>query len=118
YGDANDHNVLVSNSWPPPRKVVGVIDFGDMHHGLTVSEPAIAAAYAILGQEEPLPAAAAMVAGYHRAFPLDDLELRVLYALIGSRLAVSVTNSVHRKTINLADPYLNVSEQPAWEELQ
>jgi hydroxylysine kinase len=26
YGDANDHNVLVSDPWPQPRKVVGVID--------------------------------------------------------------------------------------------
>src|SRR5438552_4894557 len=118
YGDANDHNVLVSNPWPPPRKVVGVIDFGDMHHGLTVSEPAIAAAYAMLGREEPLPAAAAIVAGYHRAFPLDDLELRVLYALIGARLAVSVTNSAHRKTIKPDDPYVTVSEAPAWEALE
>src|SRR6266568_3346398 len=54
YGDANDHNVLVSEPWPQPRRVAGVIDFGDMHHGLTVSEPAIAAAYAILGKENPL----------------------------------------------------------------
>ncbi len=118
YGDANDHNVLVSNPWPPPRKVVGVIDFGDMHHGLTVSEPAIAAAYAMLGKEEPLPAAAAIVAGYHRAYPLDDLELRVLYALIGARLAVSVTNSAYRKTIKPDDPYVTVSEAPAWEALE
>ncbi len=39
YGDANDYNVLVSDPWPQPRKIVGVIDFGDMHHGLTASEP-------------------------------------------------------------------------------
>src|SRR5712692_2165783 len=45
YGDANDYNVLVNDPWPPPRKVVGVIDFGDMHHGITASEAAIAAAY-------------------------------------------------------------------------
>ncbi len=57
YGDANDYNVLVSQPWPQPRKVVSVIDFGDMHHGLTVSEVAIAAAYAILGKEDPLSAA-------------------------------------------------------------
>src|SRR5258707_523132 len=95
YGDANDYNVLVSDPWPQPRKVVGVIDFGDVHYGLTVSEPAIAAAYAILGKENPLEAAAAIVAGYHGAFPLDEAESSVLYALIGARLAVSVTNSAH-----------------------
>src|SRR5216684_1724608 len=118
YGDANDHNVLVSDPWPQPRKVVGVIDFGDMHHGIIASEAAIAAAYAILGQEDPLQAAAAIVAGYHGAFPLDKVELSVLYALIGARLAVSVTNSAHRKTLKPDDPYVTVSEAPAWDSLE
>src|SRR3984957_17733700 len=83
YGDANDYNVLVGEALPLPRKVASVIDFGDMHESVTVSEVAIAAAYAILGKENPLRAAAEVVAGYHRAFPLMDEELRVLYALIG-----------------------------------
>src|SRR5713226_3765478 len=117
YGDANDHNVLVSDPWPQPRKVAGVIDFGDIHHGFTASEPAIAAAYAILGKEDPLQAAAAVVAGYHGAFPLDKVELSVLYALIGARLAVSVTNSAHRKTIKPDDSYVTVSETAAWQAL-
>src|SRR5260370_20012035 len=65
YGDATDYNVLVADPWPQPRKVVGVIDFGDMHHGLTAAEAAIAAAYGILGKEHPLEAATAIVAGYH-----------------------------------------------------
>ncbi len=118
YGDANDHNVLVSDPWPQPRKVVSVIDYGDMHHGLTVSEPAIAAAYAILGNPNPLQAAASLVTGYHQAFPLDELELSVLFALIGARLAVSVTNSAHRKTVKPDDSYVTVSEAPAWEALE
>src|SRR6266852_5258743 len=118
YGDANDHNVLVSDPWPQPRKVAGVIDFGDIHHGLTASEPAIAAAYGILGKEDPLQTAAAIVAGYHGAFPLDELELSVLFALIGARLAVSVTNSAHCKTLRPDDPYVTVSEAPAWEALE
>ena len=118
YGDANDYNVLVSEPWPQPRKIAGVIDFGDMHYGLTVSEPAIAAAYGILGKEDPLGAATAIIAGYHGAFPLDELEISVLYALIGARLAVSVTNSAHRKTVKPDDPYVTVSEAPAWEALE
>src|SRR5216683_2792062 len=118
YGDANDYNVLVSEPWPPPRKVASVIDFGDMHHGLIVSEPAVAAAYAILGKKDPLPVAEAIVAGYHGAFPLDEMELSVFYALIGARLAVSVTNSAHRKTVKPDDPYVTVSEAPAWEVLE
>ena len=118
YGDANDHNVLVGAPWPQPRKIAGVIDFGDMHHGITVAEPAIAAAYAILGKNDPLQAAGALVAGYHRAFPLEESEIAVLYALIGARLAVSVTNSAHRKTVKPDDPYVTVSEEFAWEALE
>jgi 4-aminobutyrate aminotransferase-like enzyme/Ser/Thr protein kinase RdoA (MazF antagonist) len=118
YGDANDYNVLVGDPWPQPRRITSVIDFGDMHHGLTVSEPAIAAAYAILGKKDPLAAAALIVTGYHSAFPLDEQELSVLYALICARLAVSVTNSAHRKTLKPGDSYVTVSEAPAWEALE
>jgi 4-aminobutyrate aminotransferase-like enzyme/Ser/Thr protein kinase RdoA (MazF antagonist) len=118
YGDANDYNALVGDPWPQPRKVVSVIDFGDLHHGLTVSEPAIAAAYAILGKKDPLQAAVAVIDGYHRAFPLEETEIAVLYALIGTRLAVSVINSAHRKTIKPDDPYVTVSEAPAWDALE
>jgi len=38
YGDANDYNVLVGKALPLPRKVVSVIDFGDMHETVTVSK--------------------------------------------------------------------------------
>lgn len=118
YGDANDYNVLVSPPWPQPRKVVSVIDFGDMHHGLTVSEVAIAAAYAILGEKDLLAAACAVVAGYHCAFPLHEAEISVLYPLIAMRLAVSVTNSAYRKSLVPRDPYVTISESPAWEALE
>ena len=118
YGDANDYNVLVGEPWPQPRKIVGLIDFGDMHYGITASEAAIAAAYGILGNDEPLEAATAIVAGFHGAFRLNELELSVLYALIGARLAVSVTNSAHRKTVKPDDPYVTVSEESAWEALE
>src|SRR6266404_677665 len=117
YGDANDYNVLVGEPLPLPRKVVSVIDFGDLHETVTVSEVAIAAAYAILGKKDPLRAAAEVVAGYHRAFPLAEDELSVLFPLIGMRLAVSVTNSAQRATVKPDDAYVTVSEAPAWEAL-
>jgi 4-aminobutyrate aminotransferase-like enzyme/Ser/Thr protein kinase RdoA (MazF antagonist) len=118
YGDANDYNVLVGPPWPQPRKVVSVIDFGDLHYSLTVSEVAIAAAYAMLGENDPLAAASAVVAGYQCAFPLNEAEIAVLYTLIGMRLAVSVTNSAYRKSLVSDDPYVTISEGPAWEALE
>jgi 4-aminobutyrate aminotransferase-like enzyme/Ser/Thr protein kinase RdoA (MazF antagonist) len=118
YGDANDYNALVSDRWPLPRKAVSVIDFGDIHYGITVSEVAIAAAYAMLGKKDVLRAATSVVAGYHEVFPLEEVEIAALYNLIGMRLAVSVTNSAHRKTIKSEDPYVIVSEAPGWEALE
>jgi 4-aminobutyrate aminotransferase-like enzyme/Ser/Thr protein kinase RdoA (MazF antagonist) len=117
YGDANDYNVLVGDSGNTPRRAVSVIDFGDMHESFTVSEVAIAAAYAILGKKEPLRAAAAVLTGYHRQFPLTEVEISVLYALIGIRLAVSVVNSAQRSTLIPGDSYVTISEAPAWEAL-
>jgi 4-aminobutyrate aminotransferase-like enzyme/Ser/Thr protein kinase RdoA (MazF antagonist) len=117
YGDANDHNVLVSPPWPQPRRVLSVIDFGDMHAGFTVAEPAIAAAYAILGQENLLAAASAVLAAYHKIFPLNEHEIAAFYPLMCARLAFSVINSAHRQVLVPGDPYVTVTEAPAREAL-
>ncbi len=118
YGDANDYNVLVTYGPGSAPRIAGVIDFGDTHYGITVSELATAAAYAILGEKDVLAVAASVVTGYHREFPLTGEEIALLYALIGMRLAVSVVNSAHRKSLKPEDAYVTVSEAPAWEALE
>ena len=118
YGDANDHNVLVSPAWPQPRRVVSVIDFGDMHFGLTVAEPAIAAAYALLSDEQPLRSAASVLAAYHAVFPLNEAEIAAFFPLTCVRLAVSVVNSAHRRSLVPDDPYVTVTEGAAWTALE
>ncbi len=133
YGDANEHNVLVNrvlanradpSGAPGGTKnghtscTVSVIDFGDMHHGWIASEPAIAAAYAMLGKDDPLAAAATVVKGFHEAFPLNGDEIAALYSLIEMRLAVSVVNSAQRKALFPKDAYITISEAPAWAALE
>jgi 4-aminobutyrate aminotransferase-like enzyme/Ser/Thr protein kinase RdoA (MazF antagonist) len=118
YGDANDYNALVTPPWPQPRHVVSVIDFGDMHHGITVAEPAIAAAYAILGENDPLSAAASVLSAYHRILPLNEDEIAAFFPLLAARLAVSVINSAHRQSLHPDDPYVTVTESPAWAALE
>ena len=118
YGDANDQNALVGPVSSKPREVVSVIDFGDMHTGLIVAEPAVAAAYAILGKDDPICAAGSVLAGYHRRFPLNDDEIAVFFTLMAARLAVSVINSAHRKSLIPNDPYVTVTEAPAWGALE
>jgi len=118
HNDANDYNVLVSHSRREPREVVSVIDFGDMLHTITVAEVAVAASYALLSKRDPLAAAAQVVAGYHSVFPLDEAEIALLFVLICTRLCVSVTNSAYRRTLAPDDPYVTISEQPAWAALE
>jgi len=118
YGDANDYNVLVTHEPGKAPHFAGVIDFGDMHYGVTISELATAIAYAIFGKKDVLTAAAQVVAGYHREFPLREEEIALLYPLIGMRLAVSAVNSARRKSLKPGDAYVTVSEAPAWEAVE
>ena len=114
HNDANDYNVLVSPTEVGSAPVVSVIDFGDMVRTYTVCELAIAAAYAMLVKNDPLSAAAQVVAGYHAAFPLSEAELEVLYPLICSRLCISVVNSAYQQKVEPGNAYLTISEKPAW----
>ncbi len=118
HGDANDHNVLVDARADSEPKVVSVIDYGDLHRGLQVAELAVAITYAILDKAKPLPAAGRVAAGYHSARRLSEEELAVLFPLICGRLAVSVVNSARRKKAEPDNPYLVVSERPAWATLE
>ncbi|MBK9944585.1 MAG: aminotransferase class III-fold pyridoxal phosphate-dependent enzyme [Kouleothrix sp.] len=118
HGDANDYNVLVSTPGAGRPTTLSVIDFGDMVYSCTVAELAIAAAYAALGQPDPLATIAQLAAGYHAALPLHEDEIAVLFALVCTRLSVSVVNSAQRKTLYPNDPYVTISEAPAWATLE
>jgi 4-aminobutyrate aminotransferase-like enzyme/Ser/Thr protein kinase RdoA (MazF antagonist) len=118
HNDANDYNVLVRNDGASGMKVTGIIDFGDMLHTYTASEVAVAAAYAMLDKNDPLAAACSIVEGYNEMFPLEELELEILYTLIRMRLAVSVTNSALQQRLHPDNQYLLVSERPAWDLLE
>jgi len=118
YADANEHNVLVRIETGRPPRLAGLLDFGDMIETISVSEVAIAAAYAAFGAADPLEAVRPLVSGYHRVRPLHEEEMAVLDALIRTRLAVSVVNSACRAAAEPGDPYLVVSEAPAWAALE
>ncbi|MEZ4669968.1 MAG: phosphotransferase [Anaerolineae bacterium] len=118
HNDANDYNVLVSAAQTQPRQAVSVIDFGDTLYTQTVSEVVIAATYALLDKADPLSAAASVIAGYHAAYPLTEAEIALIFPLICTRLSVSVANSAQRKASEPDDPYLVISERPAWDALE
>jgi 4-aminobutyrate aminotransferase-like enzyme/Ser/Thr protein kinase RdoA (MazF antagonist) len=113
HNDANDWNVLVADG-----RVNGLIDFGDAVHSPIVAELAVACTYAMLDEASPIETAARIVAGYHAEYPLQDTEFSVILHLIMARLAISVTMSAARRLGAAEDPYLFVSEKPAWDLLR
>jgi 4-aminobutyrate aminotransferase-like enzyme/Ser/Thr protein kinase RdoA (MazF antagonist) len=118
YADANEHNILVHVEPGRPMRLAGFIDFGDMIETVAMAEIAVAAAYAAFGATDPLEAVRPIVAGFHRVHPLTADELALLDVLIRTRLAVSVVNSACRSAAEPDDPYLAISEAPAWATLE
>lgn len=116
HNDANDWNILVDAE--TAGNVTGFIDFGDAVHTVLIAEVAIASAYAILDMDDPIGAAAALVAGFHEKYPLQAQELDVLFNLIAMRLVISVTFSASRQDQTDDNPYLAISEAPAWRLLE
>lgn len=114
HADANECNTLTATPPLGSPKVVGLIDYGDMHHGITLSGLAIACAYAAFGETDALRAVSEVVAGYHAQSPIPSGELPLLFPLIAARLCVSVVNSGIRARLLPDDPYATISEQPAW----
>jgi len=118
HNDANDNNVLVAGDSPGEMTISSIIDFGDMVYSWLAVEPAVAAAYAMMGKNKPLEAAAAIIQGYHQTLPLYNSEIRALFGLICMRLCMSVCICAHQKSIEPDNEYLKISEKPAWELLE
>jgi len=117
HNDANDYNILVSGMGSEAR-VSGIIDFGDAVHTPLINELAITLAYALMDHADPLAAAVRVVQAYHRAFPLREDELAVLFPLIGARLLLSVVHSAINRHAEPENAYLLISEEPAWRLLE
>ncbi len=117
HNDLNDWNLMIRQGIAAPSQVTGLIDFGDMTRGPVVCDLAILAAYAMLDRDDPEQALAAVAAGYHSACPLEAGELAMLWPLVRMRLAVSVVNSTIEAQGN-DDPYVTISQAPAWRLLE
>jgi 4-aminobutyrate aminotransferase-like enzyme/Ser/Thr protein kinase RdoA (MazF antagonist) len=118
HNDANDYNILVTGELTEPRTVSGLIDLGDMCQAPRICDLAIAAAYIVLDHDAPETALAALVAGYHQANPLSAAEVDLIWPLLRARLAVSVVNSTLMAVDNPDDPYVTISQAPAWRFLE
>ena len=117
HNDANDNNVIVSNTLVNPF-VKAAIDYGDAIHTQVINDLAISCAYCVMHHNNPLQAALPIVKGYHSTFLLQEEELKYLYITIAMRLVISVTKSATNKQKEPDNTYLLISEKPAWEVLK
>ncbi|MGY5854133.1 MAG: phosphotransferase, partial [Candidatus Thorarchaeota archaeon] len=113
HNDANDYNVLFDR-----HSDFSLLDFGDMIHSCTVFELAIAVAYAILKKPDPVAAAGDVIRGYHSVFPLTELEIELLFPMICTRLATSVSISSYQQTLEPDSDYIRITEDDAWDTLK
>ncbi|MFC3614089.1 aminotransferase class III-fold pyridoxal phosphate-dependent enzyme [Lutimaribacter marinistellae] len=118
HNDANDYNILVEGELGDPRRISGLIDLGDMCAAPRICELAIAGAYVVLDHPKPEQALAALVRGYHSANRLSTEEIDLIWPLLRMRLAVSVVNSTLMATETPDDPYVTISQAPAWRFLE
>ncbi len=118
HNDLNDYNLLVSSKQEPVPFISGIIDFGDMCAGPRIADLAIAAAYVVLDHPQPEAALVDLVRGYHGANPLTPTEVDLIWPLLRMRLAVSVVNSTLEARQTPDDPYVTVSQAPAWRFLE
>ena len=109
HGDVNDYNVLIDVR---AQRVVGIVDFGDMVVSHVVNDVAIAMAYASLGKDDPLGAAATVLGGYHAVHPLSEPEIAALFGLMLLRLGLSVAVAATQQAERPGDSYLGISQGP------
>lgn len=117
HHDLNDFNVLAAPDEDARWMITGVIDVNDSMFTVRVAELAIAVAYAMLRQEDPLRAAATVVAGFNSVAPLDEREIRVVFPLAGARLCVNATTWT-RRTIEVHHPYGRDRMRHTWPTLR
>ncbi|MEM1410745.1 MAG: phosphotransferase [Pseudomonadota bacterium] len=84
HNDLNPDNVLVAPA--KPNALPAIIDFGDMVRAPVLCDLAIACAYHVTDDGEPLRNVRTIVRGFHAERPLSEEEQTLLPALIAGRL--------------------------------
>ncbi|MFN0200911.1 MAG: phosphotransferase, partial [Bacteroidia bacterium] len=113
HNDANEHNIVVSSDLQNPE-TLAIIDYGDTTFTQTINDVAVLLAYGMMEHEQPLQAAAPILAGYQQQFPLQANELKVLYVCVAMRLLISLTKSAIARQKEPENTYIFVSEKTGW----
>ena len=116
HNDLNPHNIVVDSA--NHDRISGIIDFGDLTFTARVNDLAIAAAYQVAEDDDPLAPACELIAAYHATAPLDPAEFDVLFDLIAARMVMTVVISSWRAVRYPENrKYILRNNQKAWSQL-
>ena len=117
HNDFTPDNMLVAED--DPRRVVGILDFGDMVHSLLVSDLAITIASTLRSQTDPVEAAVEIVAAYHEIIPLEPDEINLIFDLVAARLTSLVVIAAWRTVLHPEnEAYITGGAKYDWETLK
>ena len=106
HNDGNDNNIIVRDN-----RVEALIDFGDIILAPRVCGLAVACAYAMTELDDPILGIVPIVRGYHKAAPLNEAELELLFDLIVVRVATSIAMAAIQSASQPDNDYLNISQE-------
>lgn len=113
HNDANDGNVLVNVNDSGEEIVNGLIDFGDISYQPRVCEVAISLADVVIDKDDPLAPCGSFLETYNELYELNDAEIALIYDLILTRLAVSVTIAAERRQADPEDQLGRMDRRPS-----
>lgn len=111
HNDFNPHNLLVDPA--APDRLAGILDFGDLVRTQRVADLAVAAAYHLADEADPVARIAAFAADYHALHPLTREESDLLVDLVAARLATTLAVAGWRAARRPADAAYILRNVPA-----
>ncbi|MCA9986247.1 MAG: aminotransferase class III-fold pyridoxal phosphate-dependent enzyme [Anaerolineales bacterium] len=112
HADAHGRNCLALPE--NPDAICGILDFGDMVFAPLIFELAIAADLYGLPVDEAVASLGQMVAGYDEVLPLEEAEIDLLYDLVLTRMATTVTIVAWRRAARGDLAEIHASIEPAF----
>lgn len=117
HSDMNGQNILVDSD--AKDRLSGFLDFGDLVHAPRLVDLAGAALLQVRGGEDDLRDVADVISAYHRASPLDALEIELLPEFMIARCVINVVVTeilADRDPVNR--PYIMKNNPASWMRLE
>ncbi len=109
HNDCHPFNIITDG-----KKVLAIIDFGDVVYSSHLSSLAITLSHTMMYQkEDPFSVGSFILKGYQSVFPFDHKELQLLPLLMKSRMALLLTLSSYYASLYFDNTYVKAYIQPA-----